>query len=46
MVQTKVATMWMAGTMADMRVPKKVGGTVAKRVGSMAGWMAPRIHLA
>ena len=46
MVVRKVVMMWMAGRMADMRVPKKVGWRVAKRAGSMAGWMALKIHLA
>ena len=46
MVQRKVVTIRMAGTMADMRGPTKVGWTVAKRVGLMAVWMAPKIYLA
>ena len=46
MVVRKVVMMWMAGRMSEMRVPKKVGWRVAKRVGSMAGWMALKIHLA
>ena len=46
MVVRKVVMMWMAGRMAEMKVPKKVGRRVAKRVGSMADWMAQKIHLA
>ena len=46
LVETKVVMMWMAETMAEMKVPKKVGWRVAKRVGSMADWMAQKIHLA
>ena len=46
LVERKVVMMWMAQSMAEMRVPKKVGWRVAKRVGSMADWMAQKIHLA
>ena len=46
MVVRKVVMMWMAGRTAEMRVPKRVGWRVAKRVGLMAGWMALKIHLA
>ena len=46
MVQRKVAMMRMAGAMADIRGPTKVGWTAAKRVGSMAVWMAQKIYLA
>ena len=46
MVERKVVMMWMAQSMAEMRVPKKVGWRVAKRAGSMADWMAQKIHLA
>ena len=46
MVERKVVMMWMAGRMSEMRVPKRVGWRVAKRVGLMAGWMALKIHLA
>ena len=46
MVERKVVMMWMAGRMSEMRVPKRVGWRVAKRVGLMAGWMDLKIHLA
>ena len=46
LVERKVVMMWMAQSMAEMRVPKKVGWRVAKRAGSMADWMAQKIHLA
>ena len=44
-VERKVVMMRMAGRMAEMLVPKKVGWTGARRECSMAGWMAPKMCL-